>query len=1055
MELLVLVLMVGIFFLWVRISALAERVARSEHDAVILRERVSYEAARLEALVASTPSAVARSDAEPGSAAVPPAEAELPIRAPELLHEPPASSLPARPRIEAERRRRLADEIAAAAATAAKEAAVPEPGAPPVTYWVRPGKPAAQATVQPSAQGKSLWRASARHTSAPVPIEPAGPSLVQRMLVKLGLTPPTEGEVISRGAIEAWLEGRMLAVVGGIALLLGAIFFLSLAFSRGWITEPMRVLIGLAAGTGLLVLGELAFTKLRGILGHVLVAVGLAIVSLALFAATRLFELVPVEWGLAGAFVAAVAAAAIAVRHDSQLVAGFGLISVLAAPPVLGASPTLVTLLFVAVALVGTTGVALFRTWTWLPPLAFVLAGPQLASYVAGDAPIGEALVAVAGFWLVNTVSAGGEETRHATDRLRTTTVTLLLAAAAFTVWAGFTVLSGPDERWRGSFLAALALAHLALGLFFLVRNGDRHPFGLIVFATGVASLTMAVPVQFGGPPVPIAWAAEAVALAWIAVIRRHPYSAAVSLVLGALALGHLVGIEYPAPDLASGIARTWPFIGPEGMTYGFMMAALAIAGLAVPVGWVRAGLTVVAGFVTLYILPFELSGTALVAGWAALAVIATGLLVRIVEPRIAPRFVEDRTGLLGLPARVAPAVAKVVGLLSRGVRSALAAIAVLAGTGALAHLVTFEYPARVIFDGAASAPPFAGLNGLAFAIVVAMFALAGVLVPSLRLRIGLSALAGLVALYVFPFELSGPMLVWAWAGLATAAVVVQARVVGPRLETSRQPAADAFAEVTRIANPAVGLVGGLVFLAVLGHLVTLDFPAGRLGAVILSTFPYAGPEGLSLAAALVGLAAMAWLVSIRALRLGVAGIGSALLAYSVTFEIDRPHVMLAWAALAIVSLAAVRRTVRIEPLPARELPSISDLADRGPYAAAVLALLFLVIQALWYAGAEPFLRHVVGDVGPANVPFLDVRSYALAIVALTLVAAGLTWGGTIARLVGGVAAAVVVAWLLPFELRPGYAVAGWSLLALGGAWLIRLVPSGRLIVGLPGAALA
>jgi hypothetical protein len=31
----------------------------------------------------------------------------------------------------------------------------------------------------------------------------------------------------------------------------------------------MRVLIGLAAGAGLLVLGELAFSKLRGILGHV------------------------------------------------------------------------------------------------------------------------------------------------------------------------------------------------------------------------------------------------------------------------------------------------------------------------------------------------------------------------------------------------------------------------------------------------------------------------------------------------------------------------------------------------------------------------------------------------------------------------------------------------------------------------------------------------------------------------------------------------------------------------------------------------------------------
>jgi uncharacterized membrane protein len=1049
MELIVLVLIVGIIVLWVRTNELAGRIERTERDATVLGDRLAYVATRLEELATGFRVAGAPTPADTRPVLEPPT-ATLADQPTDQIAEPPAAPMPARPGIEAERRRQLDDEIAAAAAIAAKAAAIPQSQAPAATYWVRPGT----ATVRRKALAKSE-----SHAPRPIELEPEGPSLVDQVLHKLGLTSPTEGEALSRSSIEAWLEGRMLAVVGGIALLLGAVFFLSLAFSRGWITEPMRVLIGLAAGTGLIVLGELAFTRLRGILGHVLVAVGLAIVALALLAATRLYGLVPVEWGLAGAFVAAVAAAAIAVRHDSQLVAGFGLISVLAAPPVLGASPTLVTLLFVAVTLVGTTGVALFRTWTWLPPLAFVLAAPQLASYVAGDAPIGEALIAVAGFWLVNTVAAGGEETRHATDRLRTTTVTLLLAAAAFTVWAGFTVLSGPDERWRGSFLAALALAHLALGLFFLVRHGDRHPFGLIVFATGVASLTMAVPVQFGGPPVPIAWAAEAVALAWIAVLRRHPYSAGVSLVLAVLALGHLVGIEYPAPDLAAGIARTWPFVGPEGMTYGFMMVALTVAAVVVPIRWVRAGMAVVGGMVTLYVLPFELSGTALVAGWAVLAVIATGFLVRIVAPRLAPRFVEDRTGLLGVPEPLAPGVALAVALLSRGIRPAIAAVAVLASTSAMAHLVTFEYPFAEIVDGAASVPPFIGLPGLAFVTIVAMLAAIGVLVAPRSVRLGLTALGGLVALYVFPFELSGPALAWAWAALAMAALVIQLRIVEPRLDDPRFEAGSVTAEATRIARPAVGVVGGLAFLAVLGHLVTQDFPAWKLGEAILSTFPYAGAEGLSLAAALVALAGMAWLVPVRALRLGAAGIASALLAYSVTFEIDRPHVMVAWAVLVVLSLVMVRRVTRIELLPAgalsRGFAPLAAFGDRVPYAAAAFAAVLLAVQGLWYAGVVPFVGHVLGDLAPADVPFLDVRSYALAILALTAVAAGVTWTGTIARLVGGVAGAIVVAWLLPFELRPGYAVAGWSALALGGAWLIRLVPANRLLVGLPGAALA
>ncbi len=881
MELVVLLLLIaGLVRLWGRVTTLARRLERTESELTAILNLVS-DASPAPAVLAAAVDSLQPSD--------------LPIET-------------ARPR---------APEVAAAQ--------------PAPSYWATRGRAdttqpdQGAAAPEPAAAGWLGEAALADVTSWQTASPPAGPGLVHGTLLKLGLTPPAEGEVISRGAIEAWLEGRLLAVVGGIALLLGAVFFLSLAFSRGWITEPMRVLIGLAVGSALLVLGELAFTKLRGILGHVLVAVGLAIVSLALLAATRLFGLVPVEWGLAGALVAAVAAAAIAVRHDSQLVAGFGLISVLAAPPVLGASPTLVTLLFVAVTLVGTTGVALFRTWTWLPPLAFILASPQLASYVAGDAPIGEALIAIAGFWLVNTLAAGGEETRHTTNRLRTTTVTLLLAAAAFTVWAGFTVLSGPDERWRGSFLAALAVAHLTLGLFFLARNGDRHPFGLIVVATGGAALTMAVPVQFGGPPVPIAWAAEAVALAWVASLRRHPYSAGVALLLGVLAIGHLVAIEYPPGSILSGFDRSWPFIGPEGLTFAFVIGALVVAGLAVPIDWVRASLALMAGSVSLYVLPFELSGPALVAAWAALAVAALTGYVRIVFVRIPPAFVETRLDALALPAAVRP-------------------------------------------------------------------------LTELAVR-GLS----------------------------------------------------------RVTRPSLSWLAGLALLASITHLVIDDFPIVVLGGALLSSVPYVGPEGASLVVVLAALAAGGWIGAARWVRLGAAGVGIALLTYSVTFEIERPHVMLAWAGLVLLAVAVVRRVVRIELLPAPGSSRLPAAGERAPLGAALLGATFLGVQGLSYAGAVTFGRHLTGDLAlPATAtPFLDVRSYALAIIVATALAAGWTWSGTIARLVGAVIGGLVVAWLLPFEVRPGYAVAGWSALALGGAWLVHRAPAGRLVVGIPSLLLA
>ena len=842
----------------------------------------------------------------------------------------------------------------------------------------------------------------------------------------------------------------MLAVVGGIALLLGAVFFLSLAFSRGWITEPLRVLIGLVAGAALLVLGELSFTRLRGALGHVLVAVGLAIISLALLAATRLYHVVPVEWGLLGAFVAAVAAAAIAVRHDSQVVAAFGLTAVLASPPILGASPTLVTLLFVAATLVGTTGVALFRTWVWLPPLAFLLAGPQLASYVTGGPPVAEGLIAIAGFWLVNVVAAGGEEVRHSTDRLRTTTVTLLLADAAFTLWAGFAILSGPQEAWRGTFLAAMAVAHLALGLAFLLRNGDRHPFGLVVAATGVAALTMAFPIQFGGPPVPIAWTAEAVALAWVAVIRRHPYSAGVSVLLAILAFGHLVSTEYGPADLVAGFARSIPFVGPEGMTFGFMLAALAVTGLIVRIAWVRAGFAVVGGLVAIYVFPFELSGPALVAGWAALVVAGLVAYARVVTPRIGADFREGRVATLGLPELMVAPVAATVSALGRLVRPSFVTTAALAGVGAIAHLVFFDYPAFSIYVGTPHNIPFDGLPGLAFAIVLAAIFGTGLLVPIAWARVGLAALGGLVTMYVFPFELSGPALVAGWAALATAALGVEALVIEPRIGP-----AFGGGTLVRAMRPAVRAVGGLAGIAALAHLVVVDFPIDQLGKRILSNIPYAGQESLSLAVALVALAAAGWVMRARWIRLGMAGTGLALLVFTVTFEVGLPDVTVAWGLLALASVALVRRVAPVRPLPGLRDQIVEAAAERLPYAAAGLALLFLVGQSLWFADPMSFGRFVIGDLQPGGIPFIDQRTYVLAILAVTIVLSGWVWRGIMPGLRGGVAAVLVVAWLLPFEIRPGYAVAGWSVLALAGFWALRIFPRERLLLGATSCALA
>src|SRR5687767_2907039 len=102
----------------------------------------------------------------------------------------------------------------------------PPPRMPVAAAWAPKGEPASLgATRQVAAETATLRPGPG---PGPVPREPLGR--------------------VSLADLEARLTGRALAWVGGLALVLGAIFFLSLAFTRGWIGPEARVIIGLLAG---------------------------------------------------------------------------------------------------------------------------------------------------------------------------------------------------------------------------------------------------------------------------------------------------------------------------------------------------------------------------------------------------------------------------------------------------------------------------------------------------------------------------------------------------------------------------------------------------------------------------------------------------------------------------------------------------------------------------------------------------------------------------------------------------------------------------------------
>lgn len=826
--------------------------------------------------------------------------------------------------------RRLERSLEAIGQSPTEPAGAPSTGAtPPAEPAVRPG---------PAPTPTPTW-----HPPAPAAAATAAAS-----------PPRRSWSIPSFADLEQLLTGRLLALVGGLALIIGVVFFLSLAFSRGWIGPEARVVLGAVAGIAMFGAGAWTFRGRQRVVGHVLLAVGLAAISLSLFAATRLYGFVSPETALLGTFLSAAGAAAVAIRARSQVVAAYGLLAVLAAPPIMGAEPTLVTIGYLATALIGTTAVSVYRSWRWLPALAFVLSAPQVGSYIAGAPDPAVALPALFCFWALNAVAAGGEEFRVRRNELSPTSATVLLGAAAMLVWGGFTILDADLERWRGLFLVTVAVAHLALGGWFVRRETDRHPFGLLALGTGIAALTMAIPVQLGGPIVPIAWAAEAAALTWVAAERRHAYSAWVAALLGVLAVYHLVTFQYPPvpmgtfdPDDAVTLAGI-PYASARGAALLFVLGALAVAGWLARVAWIRLAVGAMGVTLLAYTLDFELDGLALLAAMAILAG-ATAVTVR----RLA--------GIPLLPWRSAtwpPAVLAGNGTYAAALLAALLAV----------RQATNEYlPFRDLADRLSSQAGFRGPDEatLAGLLLVVVFLVTGLAANAPAWRSGGIVGAAAMGAYLLPFDVPPAWTVIGWAALAAVLYLAPRRVRSmPLVRTgdlligagvilllaSVVPVERLSVDAEAIAVPPLANLGTLAMLALAGGLAAASSrmaadAGGRVrlggpavigvyllsvavvdafqvqvgGGIALEELQKQGQLGLSVLWALLGGGALALGLARRARALRVFGLALLLLATAKVFLIDLATLdvayrVLSFIALGLLLLASAWAFFRLQP---------------------------------------------------------------------------------------------------------------------------------------------
>jgi uncharacterized membrane protein len=163
---------------------------------------------------------------------------------------------------------------------------------------------------------------------------------------------------------EQWIGQRVLLAVGVIALILAAGYLLRLSFDRGWISPLMRCIGGAIAGFVVGAIGWRLHSRYRTY-GAALIGCGAAIIYLCVWAAARLYGVLPPTTGIVGLALVSVALAMIAYAIDVEALGTTAALGAFFAPLLLGSnrSDADLLLLYVACMAAGLGFVAARRRW--------------------------------------------------------------------------------------------------------------------------------------------------------------------------------------------------------------------------------------------------------------------------------------------------------------------------------------------------------------------------------------------------------------------------------------------------------------------------------------------------------------------------------------------------------------------------------------------------------------------------------------------------------------------------------------------------------------------
>jgi hypothetical protein len=413
-------------------------------------------------------------------------------------------------------------------------------GVEPVTPAAdQPSRPEAAAMAQPELAPEARQAIPPEETRAALVQEkpaPLGPAQAQETFER----PHRDLESLKRAKwLEDWeqaLPGNWLSRIGILALFIGLIFLVKLAYDRHWIGPVVQLIMGLVIGA-LLLWGGQHWKKRYRAWAQALTGGGLAVLYLSIFASYALHGLMGFFPTFVLMFLVTVLATAIALRQDSMAIAIIGIAGAFLVPIILGSTvysgsraetgggnPGLL-IAYILLLDAGVVWLSKLRNWRWLTLLGLVGSIMVFELWYA-DSGLGASLALTMGTLTAIFLAFVAATTLfHIVWRLvpEPTDLALMSLNAAAYFGASYLIMRKDYQDWLGAFSLLLAGFHGLIGYLALRRSENNRR--LFHFAIGIAVvfLTIAIPLQLDRAWITSAWAAEGAVLIWIASRQSMP----------------------------------------------------------------------------------------------------------------------------------------------------------------------------------------------------------------------------------------------------------------------------------------------------------------------------------------------------------------------------------------------------------------------------------------------------------------------------------------------------------------------------------------------------